>query len=160
MSIERRISKRCDHCGHDYLWEVSMPGMTLHCCDKCNATWRLPKLDRFKQACWLHLDHTINRYLMSNAEGRWDGAEKAQRHMELCIFYVAVMRGIEEDTVRRTHEEDYQAVHTKTQELTDKLDTAIGFPVKGRPDYDDLAPKFFKKFHRLAMSVLDPEWSE
>jgi len=109
----------------------------------------------FKQACWLHLSFAIHRYLMSNAHGRWDGAEKAQRHDEMCRFYVAAVRGVESvDLVRRHHERDYQAVHTQTQALTDNLDTAIKFPLNEHPDYDALAPLFFDRFHDLALQAL------
>lgn len=121
----------------------------------------------FKQACRLHLDHAIHRYLMSNAAGRINGAEKATRHIELCTFYVAAVRGIDDlDKVRRNvGEADYQSVHQATQALTDHLDEVIGFPIKDRPDYDALAPKFFEHFHELAMKALgitrqhDPEES-
>lgn len=111
----------------------------------------------FKQACRLHLDHAIHRYLMSNAAGRINGAEKATRHIELCTFYVATVRvDADLDTVRRTSggEADYQAVHLATQALTDHLDEVIGFPIEGRPDYDALVPKFFEHFHALAMQAL------
>lgn len=88
----------------------------------------------FKQACRLHLNFAIHRYLMSNASGRMDGHEKAQRHIELCTFYVAAVRGVDDlDMVRRgldCHEDDYQAVHDATQALTDHLDEAIGFPLE------------------------------
>lgn len=112
----------------------------------------------FKQACRLHLDHTINRYLMSNAHGRLDGAEKAQRHIQLCTFYVAAVRGVDDlDMVRRgleSHEDDFQAVHEATQALTDHLDEVIGFPLDDRPDYDALVPLFFERFHELALQAL------
>lgn len=111
----------------------------------------------FKQACRLHLDHAIHRYLMSNAAGRLNGAEKATRHIELCTFYVATVRGVDDlDTVRRSvgGEADYQAVHRATQALTDHLDEVIGFPLEGRPDYGALAPKFFEHFHALAIKAL------
>lgn len=110
-----------------------------------------------KHVCWLHTQRTVGRYLLSNADGRWDGAEKAMRHMELCQFYVALVRGVEVDEARMQFEDDYQAVHTKTQELTSHLDTAIGFPIKGRPDYPELEPKFFSMFHALAMQALGQE---
>lgn len=113
-------------------------------------------MQMFKQACWLHLVFTINRYLMSCADGRQSGAEKALRHIELCRFYVAAVRGIDDvEQVRRgDHEDDYQAVHEATQALTDHLDDVIGFPLKVRPDYQALAPQFFEHFHTLAMSAL------
>lgn len=116
-----------------------------------------PVLDedaRFKQACWLNVQFAIGRYLISNAHGRRDGAEKATRHEELCRFYVAVIRGVDPEQVRRQYEDDYQAVHTHTQALTDHLDEAIGFPLDSRPDYDVLALKFFERFHELAMEAM------
>ncbi|KVP39842.1 hypothetical protein [Burkholderia ubonensis] len=109
---------------------------------------------RFRQACWLSMQHTIMRYLMSNAHGRWDGAEKAHRHDELCRFYVAAIRGVETDRVRREYEDDYQLVHDHTQSLTSHLDETIGFPLESIPDYDCLAPKFFARFHELALEAL------
>lgn len=110
---------------------------------------------RLEHALWLLMSFSIHRYLMSNAEGRWDGYEKATRHADLCCFYVAVVRGCETDEVRRRHEDDYQLVHRKTQELTDHLDEQIGFPLKGRPNYDTLAPVFFRRFIALADAALD-----
>lgn len=112
--------------------------------------------DQFRHVCWLHTRHTIGRYLMSNAEGRWDGFEKALRHRELCQFYVAAVKGTDHPDKVDVTSEDFLAVHTATQELTDRLDEAIGFPISGRPDYDDLEPKFFEKFHDLAMAALTP----
>lgn len=113
-------------------------------------------MDLFKQACWLHCQFAIGRYLMSNASGRQNGAEKAIRHEELCSFYVAAVNGVDDlDLVRRYHEQAYQTVHTKTQELTDFLDEMIGFPLNSQPDYDNLAPKFFEDFHSLALEALN-----
>lgn len=106
---------------------------------------------QFKHACWLHLSFAINRYLMSNAEGRCNGAEKATRHLEMSRFYAAVVRGVEEHQANHV---ECMAVHDHTQTLTDNLDTEIGFPLVGRPDYDKLAPLFFEKFHTLAMQAL------
>lgn len=108
----------------------------------------------FKHACWLNVEFAVKRYLMSNAEGRWDGAEKAQRHLEMSYFYVAAVKGVDLERVRLDHHDDYMAVHDATQEMTSNLDEAIGFPLRGRPDYDDLAPKFFEKFHALALAAL------
>jgi hypothetical protein len=113
----------------------------------------------FKNACWLHLQPTIGRYLLSCSDGRWDGAEKAVRHEELCVFYVAVVRGIPLESVRRNAhtDADRRRVHAKTQALTDYLDEVIGFPLVGAPDFDELEPKFFEVFHAIAMAVLAPE---
>lgn len=117
--------------------------------------------DMFKQSCWNHCSFIIGRYLMSNAEGRWDGVEKALRHMELCKFYVSVARQIEIDKVDICEDELYLKIHEYTAEkLTNRLDETIGFPIQGRPDYDNLEPLFFKKFHTLAMIVIKEMMNE
>lgn len=121
-----------------------------------------PCVDLFKNACRIHTDFMIARYLMSNTKGCLDGAEKAQRHIQLCQFYVAAFRGYSDpDRIRREFtaafdgEEDFQKVHERTQELTDHLDRVIGFPVNDvRPDYDKFVPLFFEKFHELALKAL------
>jgi hypothetical protein len=107
-----------------------------------------------KHALWLLMNFNIHRYLMSNAQGRWNGAEKAMCHIELCKLYVAVVRLTEPDAVMMEHMEDWKAVHDKTQELTDHLDEVIGFPLSDTPDYDNLAPLFFEKFITLAGEAL------
>ena len=108
----------------------------------------------FKNACSIHTRFPIMRYLMSNADGREDGAKKAARHIELCSFYVAVFHGVEPDLVIGDYPDDFDAVHEATQELTSYLDERIGFPLKGRPDYDLLAPLFFEQFYAIAMKTL------
>lgn len=111
-------------------------------------------MELLENACRIHTSHMMHRYLMACAHGRWDGFEKATRHKELCSFYVAVVRGGDPDTIRRTHESDYQNVHTTTQQLTDNMDTQIGFPLDSKPDYDVLVPRFFARFHQLALFAL------
>jgi len=91
---------------------------------------------------------------MSNADGRENGFEKAQRHRELCQFYIAAIRGLEEADEVLSIDEDYIAVHGATQILTDNLDESIGFPLEGIPDYDKFATLFFEEFHRIAMGTL------
>ncbi len=110
--------------------------------------------EALKQALWLASELAVNRYLMSCADGRWNGAEKAERHDELCRLYVAVFRGVHTDKVRETHALDWSLVHDATQVLTDSMDDEIGFPITGMPDYDALAPKFFERFHTLATDAL------
>lgn len=106
-------------------------------------------------ACRVHTDFLVQRYLMSCADGREDGAEKALRHRELCAFYVAVVHGYADPEVAcREREDAYVAAHAATQQLTDYMDEVIGFPLRGRPDYYTLAPAFFKQFHALAMQAL------
>lgn len=110
--------------------------------------------DALRNSLWLALDHTMLRYLLSCSHGRWDGAEKATRHIELCNHYVATFLGGSLDDAMGDHEAAWTAVHEATQELTDNLDTAIGFPLDSRPDYETLVPKFFEEFHRLATGAL------
>lgn len=111
--------------------------------------------DMFKSACRLHTSWTICRYLMSCSHGREDGAEKALRHGELCAFYVAAWFDLGDvDLVRRTFEDAYQEVHDATQVLTDNLDTEIGFPMNSRPELDEMWPKFFERFHDIAVKCL------
>lgn len=148
--------KRADgRYGEYYGWEPSTAGDPIYVSgESVLADQELAAEARFRQACWLAMRFTIGRYLMSNAKGRWDGAEKAHRHEELCKFYVAAVRAVELDDVRVHHEADYKAVHDHTQKLTDNLDEAIGFPLESDPDYDVLEPKFFERFHVLALEAL------
>ncbi len=107
-----------------------------------------------RHALWLLTEDTIHQYLMSNAKGRWDGAQKAQAHITLCCFFIAVERRCRVEDVRVQHEATYQAVHRATQMLTDNLDEEIGFPLEEAPDYDRLAPLFFDRFEVLATQAL------
>lgn len=110
--------------------------------------------EKLKQACWLHLNHAIHRYLISNADGRENPGEKAEQHLVMSYFYVAMHKGLEIEDVRLDHHDANMAVHDHTQSLNSYLDEQIGFPLRGWPDYDDLAPKFFERFHALAMEAL------
>lgn len=115
------------------------------------------EVDQLNQALWLLMEFPINRYLMSVTFNRWSGAEKAERHQELCKIYLAVRRIITLDEVLTDYYDNgqYQEVHAKTQELTDHLDEVIGFPLDDiLPDYDYYAPLFFNKFMELADTAL------
>jgi hypothetical protein len=91
---------------------------------------------------------------MCNADGRQDGAEKADRHDKLCRTFLAYHHKCNPDLSRRKHNDDWWKVHNKTQELTSFMDEKIGFPLKGRPDYDKLAPLFFDMFIELATAAI------
>jgi hypothetical protein len=112
--------------------------------------------DRINHLLWLLMKFDIHRYLMSNADGRWDGAEKAERHINLSYIYVASRHGTPIDLAARIRFGEgigkmlYSHIHDGTTPLTDYMDEVIGFPLEGRPEYDELAPKFFKEFIRLA----------
>jgi len=110
----------------------------------------LPKQSR--NLLWLLMEFDINRYLMSNADGRWDGSEKASRHRNLVNTYVTGVTGCDTDNCF-DHIEYWEAIHRTTQALTSHLDEVIDFPLFGRPDYDALAPEFFDKFIELCDSV-------
>ena len=110
--------------------------------------------ERLRQSAKIHTFFDVHRYLMANAHGRRDGAEKARRYRNLCCYYVSVYLGIDPDAVDLECAE-YVAVHEATQDgLTDCLDESIGFPTDSRPDYDALAPLFFERFHELAVNAL------
>jgi hypothetical protein len=125
---------------------------------ECRLDRRVRRLELMLEwACRVHTNYAVHRYLMSNAQGREDGAEKAARHLELCAFYVAVVHGYADpDDARRERHDEWLRVHEATQALTDNLDEEIGFPLDRRPNYDILAPAFFKRFHALAMQALTP----
>lgn len=57
---------------------MDMPGMRRHAL-------------MLERACRIHTNYAVHRYLMSNAKGREDGTEKAQRHFELCEFCAALV---------------------------------------------------------------------
>lgn len=107
--------------------------------------------DMLKTAMRIHTDHYVARYLMACTR---NGAEKAEMHQNLVTFYVAVAKGCRLEDVRRRHEGEYKRVHDLTaQELTDHLDTKIGFEV-GAFVSDDLCRRFFNRFHAIAMDAL------
>lgn len=110
--------------------------------------------DNFKNACRVSLDYLINRYLLCNTEGRLSGIEKAEVHRELCYFYIAVKYGLDCSEQAAKYFEDFDLLHETTQELTGFMDTKIGFPIKGLPDYKKLTPLFFEEFHRIAVETL------
>lgn len=118
------------------------------------ANTLLSEQDLFKNACRIHTAWTIDRYLMSNAVNRHDPAEKVERHIELCRFYVAAVRGCFPEDAIRDYEEDFDQLHDESQDLTSSLDTEIGFPLDQTPDYADLNPRFFERFHEIACRVL------
>jgi len=94
----------------------------------------------------------IIRYLIVNSPGRGDGFEKAERHREICRYFVSVLCDIDIEKVN-TLTPEYKAVHTGTQKLTGYLDIEIGLPMDPEVDldYDTLEPKFFDRFYELAV---------
>jgi|SRR5882724_7397770 len=101
----------------------------------------------FKRACWINTEHMIHRYLICCTDGREDGCERAQNHRWLCEFFEKAF----------DKEAEIGELHEKSQALTGYMDEKIGFPLKGWPDYDTLAPKFFEKFYKIAEQVLIKE---
>ena len=77
--------------------------------------------------------HIVN-YLMSCAKGCWDGALKAESHEALVNIFIK-HEGGDEDHVRQI-----------TRQLTDNLDTEIGFPTETAPNYRLLWRPFYEKF--------------
>ena len=114
----------------------------------------------FEHACYLNLKFTINRYIMSH--WRFDGHEKAERHSQLCCFYIALLHGESDEDYCRRYMEEFETIHEATQELTGYLNVKIGMPLK-EEDLEDhyhlerLSWKFFKEFHQIAIKCLNIE---
>lgn len=107
-----------------------------------------------EQAMRLHTRLNVAQYLFSNTRARSNGAQKAHHHDELTKAYVAVIRGVDIDRVRRRCEDDYAAVHdTTAAELTNRLDEAIGFDMDAFVG-DDVIDRFFSAFHAIAIRTL------
>lgn len=113
--------------------------------------------ERIKHLLWLLMEHHIVRYLIANTHGRCDGFEKATHHVQLSYIYVASHKFCEIDVAGRIDSKSndtkllYMVIHDATQKLTDHMETVIDFPVfDKRPPYEELVPKFFEEFIRLA----------
>lgn len=98
----------------------------------------------------------IARYMLSCSHGRWDGAEKATRHINLCNTFMEYILAKEEKFMSIRYKDPWTAVHTGTQEFTNNLDEYIGFPLESRPDITALHPLFFDKFVEFAMNAVSP----
>lgn len=107
-----------------------------------------------RNACWLGVNFTVVRYLLVNLHARLDGAEKAERHRELCNFYTAVLTGEDPERAQAFQPEVHDAIHRRTQAaLTDRLDETIGFDPKGGGDHAAQTRAFFEIFHATAFGV-------
>jgi len=95
------------------------------------------------------MEFDIHRYLIANSHGVCDGAAKAHHHLNLCRMYVASKKLCRTDEVDDVSDY-FESIHSSTQRLTDNMDTLIEFPIDSKPDYDELAPKFFEQFIILA----------
>lgn len=98
-----------------------------------------------------------HRYLMACTR---DGAEKAQRHMEICAFATAMMKGeaIEAGDKPDVLDPLYKRVHYATQEeLTSDLDKTIGFEVgmSSHQEFDNLVEKFLARFWEIALRQMN-----
>ena len=105
-----------------------------------------------KREIWmLHylLDFHCVRYMMCNAKGREDGAEKADVHIALsialCNFILCEGTPRNEDTYNVN--ECTMKVHDYLADiLTDRMDEVIGYPIDRQlyaDDFDEYATKFF-----------------
>lgn len=112
----------------------------------------MKKMQLTKREIWmLHylLDFHCIRYMMCNAKGREDGAEKADVHLAistaLCNFILCEGTPRNEDTYNVN--ECVHAVHDYLADiLTDNMDQVIGYPVFQQMYADDFelyAGKFF-----------------
>ena len=102
---------------------------------------------------WTAMEFMVHRYLICNSGGRLDGVEKSSTHTVLVQIYVGAALMQPPESIL-TIDDKFAIVHKATQTLTDYMDTEIGFPLKGRPNYDKLAPRFFRRFLELASAAL------
>jgi hypothetical protein len=112
----------------------------------------MEKMKLSKREIWmLHylLDFYCIRYMMCNAQGRLDGSEKADLHINisraLCNFILCEGVPRHEDTYNVN--ECTMKVHDYLADiLTDKMDEVIGFPIDRRllpEEFDEFAQAFF-----------------
>jgi len=95
------------------------------------------------------LDFHCVRYMMCNAKGRADGAEKADVHIRistaLCNFLLCEGTPRHEDTYNVN--ECTMKVHDYLADiLTDRMDIVIGYPIDRQiygEEFQELADKFF-----------------
>ncbi len=116
--------------------------------------------EKYENLLWLQMEPVINKYLQSNSNGAPNGALKAHYHVQLCYLYVASIRFCKDYAAGMESVNDawgsnllYTKIHDRTQKLTDFMDEEIGFPLNSEPNYQELAPKFFKKFIKLVRQV-------
>lgn len=111
---------------------------------------------RLKNALYILTQDLVHGYLRCNMYEHASGYDKAMTHIALCTVFVAVWKGVSQERVRFLHEDEYQAVHDDTQELTGYMDKVIGFdPEDKEPDYHGLGLKFFENFYKLATKTLN-----
>lgn len=96
------------------------------------------------------LSFDVSRYLMANSCQRLDGAEKAERHINIStIIYEYIKCKI----LTPDHYGEMRVIHDfLAEKLTDKMDEVIGFPINTPlygTDYDELHRKFIKTILQL-----------
>ncbi|MEG0869632.1 MAG: hypothetical protein RSG77_21705 [Hafnia sp.] len=110
----------------------------------------------------------IRQFLIHSDNDFQHTEEMETLHNEMCKFYVAAIRYLDNANVaHHKHEEDYQSVYLNTKRLTANISNVIKPPdnqkplsdgkiVKfpRKPDYEGMAYDFFIYFHELAMEAL------
>jgi len=104
------------------------------------------------------MEMDIRKYLISNTKDLCNGSMKAHQHKILCATYLSYhyLRDITEDTLYLVDDE-YELVHTKTQQLTGYLDEVIKFPLDKLTkdiDLDKYIKLFFNRFIKISNKYL------
>jgi len=106
---------------------------------------------------WMAMEFAIGRYLLSNIHSRANGAEKAERHIEISSIFIASKLLCSIDDAKYKHWDSMMKIHDATIKLTDNLDK-IGFDIYDDcpENLSDLELKFFDRFLDLA----EKEWDK
>lgn len=108
--------------------------------------------EKLKTAVFELMGFSAARYLLSHSAGRENGAEKAQRHLEMSRMFVRVWHGPLADLQEW---ELVQKVHDETaKDLTNRMDEVIGFDRKAHIG-EDVVQRFMEKFWTIASDLLD-----
>jgi len=87
------------------------------------------------------------------ASERWNGTEKAERHLELSTKYVASKMLISEDAVKSDHWDTMILIHDATCQLSATLEK-LGMKREEWYDIDKVSEKFFNQF----LLIANKEW--
>jgi len=112
----------------------------------------MTKKEKFLLSKLLSFD--VDRYLMANSCQRLNGFEKAERHINIATI---IHEYIKCKTFQVEDNNEMMIIHNFLGEnLTDKMDKVIGFPINTPlygTDYDDLNRKFIKTIFQLMPEI-------
>lgn len=141
----RTCTQHCSTCydhPYDFDWDVytTIGEFEINRVDR-QGTTEPPRWTQIKVADPVAREHSYVNYIKVAPDSLFNNLKNVN-----ALPYVAWQE----------HDDEFHAVHTNTQKLTDHLDEVIGFPLDDpRPDYETLWLKFFEKFFDLSMEALE-----